>query len=82
MTRNSSSFVIINRTTTRKQKLEEEELYGYFKGPNGKISYKKTWARLKKGSVKRKTEFLLIAGKKICNKDQLAKSENKQHETK
>ena len=46
---------------TRKQKWEDKQLYGCFKQLISNISHKKTWAWLRKGSLKRETESLLIA---------------------
>ena len=44
----------INRTAiTRKQKMGEKQLYGYFKRQISKISPKKTWTWLRKGNLKR-----------------------------
>ena len=53
-------------TTTRKQKWEGKQLYGRFKRLINKqkinnISHQKTWTWLRKGNLKRETEFLLIA---------------------
>ena len=48
-------------TTTRKQKWEKKQLYGRFKRIIINISHKKTWTWLRKGNLKRETEFLLIA---------------------
>ena len=45
---------------TRKRKLEEKQLYGCFKRLISNISHEKTWTWLRKGTLKRKTEFLLI----------------------
>ena len=48
-------------TITRRQKLEEKQLYGRFKRLINNISHDKTWIWLRKGNFKRETEFLLIA---------------------
>ena len=48
-------------TITRKQNLEEKQLYGRFKRQITNISYEKTWTWLRKGNLKRETESLLIA---------------------
>ena len=42
---------------TRKQKLEEKLLYGYFKRQPDKTSDEKTWTWLRKGNFKRETLF-------------------------
>ena len=47
--------------TTRKQKLEEKQLYGCFKRLINNISHQKTWTWLRKGNLKKETESLLIA---------------------
>ena len=49
-----------NRITTRKQKLEEKQLYGRFKWLISNISHEKTWTWLRNGKFKRKTESLPI----------------------
>ena len=48
-------------TITRKQKLEEKQLYGRFKRLINNISHKKTWTWIRKRNFKRITESLLIA---------------------
>ena len=48
-------------TTTRKQKWEGKQLYGRFKRLINNISHQKTWTWLRKGNLKRETEYLLIA---------------------
>ena len=48
-------------TTTRKQKLEEKQLYGRFKLLINNISHQETWTWLRKETLKRETESLLIA---------------------
>ena len=61
-TRNNTEKMRINKLKiTGKQKLEEIQLYGCFKGLTSDISYEKTWTWLRKGNLKRETEFLLIA---------------------
>ena len=48
-TKNNTNDKRINRTTiTRKEILEEKQLYGYFKRQTGKISNEKTWTWLRK----------------------------------
>ena len=52
-TRNNTDNMRINRTTiNRKQKWEENQLYGRFKRLIRDISYKKMWMRFKKGNLK------------------------------
>ena len=46
--------------TTRKQKLEEKQLYGRFKRLINNISHQKTWTSLRKGNLTRETESLQI----------------------
>ena len=48
-------------TTTRKQKWEGKQLYGRFECLVNNISHQKTRTWLRKGNLKRETEFLLIA---------------------
>ena len=48
-------------TKTRKQKWEEKQLHGRFKGLINNISHDKTWTRLRKGNFQRETESLLMA---------------------
>ena len=48
-------------TRTRKQKWEGKQLYGHFKRLINNISHQKTWTWLRKGNLRRETEFLLIA---------------------
>ena len=45
-------------TITRKQKWEIKQLYGRFKRLINNISYEKTWTCLRKGNLKRETEYL------------------------
>ena len=60
-TRNNSDDMRISRTEiTRKQKWEEKQLYGCFKRLTSDVYPEKMWMRLRKGSLKRKTESLLI----------------------
>ena len=54
-------------TTTRKQKWEEKQPYGRFKRLMNNISHQKTWTWLRKGTLKRETESLLIAGQRHKN---------------
>ena len=49
------------RTTTRKQKWEKKQLYDRFKRLINNISYQKPWTLLRKGNLKRETEYVLIA---------------------
>ena len=49
------------KTTTRKQKWEEKQLYGRFKRLINNISHQNTWTWLRKGNLIRETESLLIA---------------------
>ena len=50
-----------NRTAkTGKQKLEEKQLYGYFKRQTGEISHK-SWTWWQKGNLKRETKSHLIS---------------------
>ena len=51
--------------TSRKQKWEEKQLYGYIKQQTNKISHKKTLIWLRKRSFYRKTEYLLMAAQKM-----------------
>ena len=48
-------------TTTRKQKWKGKQLYGRFKRLINNISHQKNWTWLRKGNLKRETEFLRIA---------------------
>ena len=60
--RNDTDNTMENRMTiTRKQKWEENQLYGSFKRLINNISLDKTWTWLRKGNFKRETESLLIA---------------------
>ena len=61
-TRNNINNTIINRITiTRKQKFDENQMYGHFKRQINESLHEKTWTWLKKGNLRRKTESLLIA---------------------
>ena len=61
-TRNNTDKTKTNKTEiTRKQKWEEKQLYGHFKQLTSYISHEKTWIWLRKGNLKRETEFLPIA---------------------
>ena len=61
-TRNNTDNTRTNRTTiTRKQKWEVKQLYGRFKRLISNIPREKTWSRLRKGNIKRETDFFLIA---------------------
>ena len=60
--KNDSDNTMANRITiTRKQKLEEKQLYGRFKRLINNISHEKTWTWPRKGHFKREIESLLIA---------------------
>ena len=48
-------------TITWKHRQEEKQPYGCFKQLINNISHDKTWIGLRKGNIKRETEFLLIA---------------------
>ena len=62
VTRNNTDNISMNRTTiTRKQKLDEKQMYGYFKQQTDEILHKKTWNWLSMNNFKRKTQSLLIA---------------------
>ena len=50
-----------NRMTITRKKWEEKQLYGRFKRLINNISHEKTWNWLRKGSLKREIESLLIA---------------------
>ena len=61
-TRNDTDNTKIKRMSiTRKQKWEEKQLHGHFKRLISSISHKKIWTWLRKGNLKRETEFFLIA---------------------
>ena len=58
-TRSNTNNIRINRTTiTRKQQWEGKQLYGHFKRLTSEISHEKSWKWLRKGNLKRETEFL------------------------
>ena len=60
--KNDTDITVTKRMTiTRKQKLEEKQLYGRFKRLMNDILHEKTWTWLRKGNLKRETESLLIA---------------------
>ena len=60
--RNDTANTIDDRMTkTRKQKWEKKRLYRRFKRLINNISHRKTWTWLRKGNLKRETEYLLIA---------------------
>ena len=62
VTKNNTDNAWINGTKiTRKQKWEEKQLYGHFKGQASDNSQEKTWTWLIQGNLKRETGFLLIA---------------------
>ena len=70
-TRNNTDNTRTNRTTiTRKQKWEENQLYGRFKQLISNISHKKTMTGLRKGNLKKETEFLPKAAQNNAIKDQ------------
>ena len=59
---NNTDNMRTNRATiTRKQKLDEKQLYRCFKWLTSDISHEKTWTWLKKGNLKKETECLLTA---------------------
>ena len=60
---NSNGNIRTNRkpTTSRRQKWEDKQLYGYFKRQTGEIKHDKSWTWLRKENLERKTKFLLIA---------------------
>ena len=61
-TRSNTNDTMINgMTITKKQKWEEKQLYGRFKRLTSDISHEKTLMWLRKGNLKRETEYLLIA---------------------
>ena len=45
--RNSTDTIMIDRTTTKKQKWEEKPLYGYFNWETSEISHEKPWTWLR-----------------------------------
>ena len=60
--RNDTDNTKANKMTiTRKQKLEEKQLYGRFKGLINNISDEKTWSWLRKGNLNRETESRIVA---------------------
>ena len=59
--RNDTENTIVDRMTSRKQKWQETQLYGFFKRLINNISHQKTWTWLWNGNFKRETESLLIA---------------------
>ena len=60
--RNDTDNTMDNRMTiTRKQKWKGKQFYGRFKRLINNFSRDKTWTWLRKGNVKRETEYLLIA---------------------
>ena len=59
--RNDTDNTMDNKTTTKKQKWEEKQLYGRLKRLINNISHEKTWTWLRKGNLMRETESLLIA---------------------
>ena len=61
-TKNNTNNTIRNRITkTRKQKWDEEQLYGHFKQQTSEISHEKTWTWIRKENLKRETESFQIA---------------------
>ena len=61
-TRNNTENTTINgMEITRKQKWEEKQLCGSFKRLISNISHEKEWTWLRKGNLKRETEYFLIA---------------------
>ena len=62
---NTARNMRINRKTNiRKEKLEEKQLYGYFKRQTDKVSFEKNSKRLRKYSHKRETDSILIVAQK------------------
>ena len=60
--RNNTDDTSISRAKiTRNQKCDKKQLYGHSKQRTSGISHEKTWKWLKKGSLKRETESLVIA---------------------
>ena len=57
---NTNNRRVIRITINRKQKWEEK-MYGYFKRQTREISHEKTRTWLRKGDLKRETEYLQIA---------------------
>ena len=53
---------------------EEKQLYGYFKRQISEISHEKTWTWLRKGNLKRETEYLLIAAQNDAIRTNYAKA--------
>ena len=76
-TRNDTDNTIDDRMTTRKQKWEKKQLYGRFKRLINDVSHQKTWTWLRKGNLKRETEFLLYSSTGQRHKDQSYQSENR-----
>ena len=59
--RNNTDNARNNRTEITKQKWEGKHFYGRFKWLTSDHSHEKMWTWLRKGNLKRETEFLLIA---------------------
>ena len=73
--RNNTDNTMNNRKTTiRKQKWEEKQLYGRFKRLIINISHQKTWTWLRKGNLKREAESLLIAAQNNAMRTNLIKT--------
>ena len=52
---NNTDNTMDNRMTiTRKQKWEEKQLYGHFKGLINTVTHQKTWTQLRKGNLREK----------------------------
>ena len=59
--RNDTDNMIDNKMTKTRKQWEKKQLYGHFKRLLNNISHQKTWTWLRKGNLKRETEYLLIA---------------------
>ena len=61
VTRNNTNDWSTSGTTIIRKQKWEEQLYGHFKRLKGDLSHEKTLMWLRKGNLKRETEYLLIA---------------------
>ena len=77
--RNSIGIIRINRKTTKtkKQKLEEKQLYGYFKRQSNEIGQKKTRTWFRKVNLKKETVSLLIVAQKNAIRANVVKEKNR-----
>ena len=73
VTKKSTNKTYINWTIARKQIWEEKQLHGHFKRQINEISHEKTWAWLRNGNLKRKTQSLLIATQNNIRRTNYAK---------